>query len=108
MTTTPNIASAGPCPFHIDLRDPHARGTIYATYARMRQQGDVVPAVLTMSDQDDQDFSGALGRDVPLELSYETASDTLVDSHFSVDGRSLMSADELAAMPPVPEEFKPQ
>ena len=105
--TPSNVAPTSACPFHIDLRDPHARATIYATYARMREQGDVIPAVLTMSDQDDRDFSGALGREVSLALGYETASDTLVDSHYSVDGRSLMSADELAAMPPVPVEFKP-
>lgn len=107
MTSTSNVVSTDTCPFHLDLRDPHARATIYAAYAQGRQVGDAVPASLTMSDQDDQDFSGALGRDLLLALSHEAASDALIDSNYSVDGRSLMSADELAALPPVPDEFKP-
>jgi cytochrome P450 len=96
------------CPFHFDLRDPHQRADAYATYARLRQTHPVAPAILTATDNDQEtDFSASLGREVFLATTYDDALETLSDERFSVDGRALMSAEQLATVPPVPDELRP-
>jgi cytochrome P450 len=95
-------------PVQLDLRDPHARASIYATYAAMRQREAVAPAVLTFSDQDaESDFSGITGREVLLATDYDGALEALTDGRFSVDGRAQMTPEELAGLPPVPEALQP-
>jgi cytochrome P450 len=96
------------CPFHFDLRDPHVRANAYATYARLRAEEPVAPAILTVSDQDkEKDFTGTLGREAFLATGYDEALETLTDERFAINGLTLMSEEQRAALPPVPDEFRP-
>jgi cytochrome P450 PksS len=101
-------APTAACPYHFDLRDPHARANAYAAYARLREQEPVAPAILTQSDRDRElDFSGSLGREAYLATDYEGTLEALTDERFSIDGRWLMTEEQLAELPPVPDEFRP-
>ena len=94
-------------PVHLDLRDPHVRANALATYARLRAEEPVARAILTVSDQDAEDFTGTLGREIFLATSYEAALETLTDERFAIDGRAIMSPEQLAELPPMPDEFRP-
>src|SRR5262245_43285224 len=94
-------------PVVLDFRDPHLRANAYATYARLRETEPVAPAVLRVSDRDEEDFSGSLGRQVFLATSYDDALEALTDNRFAVDGFAVMAPEQLAQLPPVPDEFRP-
>ncbi len=94
-------------PFHVDLRVPEVRRDAFAIYRDLREQGPVASAILTMSDQDDQDFSGSIGREVFLALDYDAAIEVLSDDRFSIDGRAVMTPEQRAELPPVPDEWLP-
>src|SRR5262245_37172110 len=102
-----NTSHAIKAPVLLDFRDPHLRANAYATYARLRETEPVAPAVLRLSDQDEQDFSGSLGREVFLATSYVDALEALTDNRFAVDGFAVMAPEQLAQLPPVPDEFRP-
>lgn len=94
-------------PVLLDFRDPHLRANAYAAYARLRETEPVAPAVLRVSDRDEEDFSGSLGREVFLATSYDDALEALTENRFAVDGFAVMSPEQLAQLPPVPDEFRP-
>lgn len=107
MSDKTRMPDATQAPLHIDLRDPHTRAGAYAIYASLREQVPVARAVLTVSDEDAEDFSGSLGREVYLATSYDAALDALSDDRFSIDARTAMTPEQAAALPPIPDEFRP-
>jgi cytochrome P450 len=108
VTETSRTAPTAACPFHFDLRDPHTRANAYAIYARLRAEEPVAPAILTQSDKDrDTDFSGTLGRGVFVATSYDSAREALTDERFALNFFTLMTPEQRAELPPVPDEFRP-
>jgi cytochrome P450 len=77
-------------------------------YARLREEEPVAPAILTISDMDKEtDFSGTLGRGAYLATSYDDALEALTDERFAINGLALMTEEQRAELPPVPDEFRP-
>jgi cytochrome P450 PksS len=108
MTETSQATPTAACPFHFDLRDPHTRATAYAIYDRLRAEAPVSPAILTQSDRDrETDFSGTLGREVFFATDYDSALETLTDERFALNFVTIMTPQQRAQLPPVPDEFRP-
>ena len=107
MSQKPRTTHATTTPIHLDLRDPDVRANIYETYAALRGEKPVAPGILTVSDQDDADFSGTLGRELSFATGYDEALAVLTDDRFAIDGRAVMTPEQLADLPPVPDEFRP-
>ena len=74
---------------------------------RVAREKPVAPGILTVSDQDDADFSGTLGRELSFATGYDEALAVLTDDRFAIDGRAVMTPEQLATLPPVPDEFRP-
>jgi cytochrome P450 family 107 subfamily K polypeptide 1 len=107
VSQKPRTTHASTTPIHLDLRDPDVRANLYETYAALRGEKPVAPGILTVSDQDDADFSGTLGRELSFATGYDEALAVLNDDRFAIDGRAVMTPEQLAALPPVPDEFRP-
>ena len=110
MSQKPRTTHATTTPIHLDLRDPDVRANIYETYAALRGEKPVAPGILTVSDQDDADFSGTLGRELPFATGYDEALAVLTDDRFAIDGRAVMTpaacrpAAGAGRVPPAPEQ----
>jgi cytochrome P450 family 107 subfamily K polypeptide 1 len=107
VSQMPRPTHATTTPIHLDLRDPDVRANIYETYSALRGEKPVAPGILTVSDQDDTDFSGTLGRELSFATGYDEALAVLTDDRFAIDGRAVMTPEQLATLPPVPDEFRP-
>lgn len=94
----------------LDLGDPRVRENLHATYAEVQGRCPVTRAVLHAGDDLDElseKVGGGLNREVFLVLGYDEAFALLGDERLSVDYRTAMSAEQLAQLPPPPEETRP-
>ncbi|HEU5432494.1 MAG TPA: cytochrome P450, partial [Thermomicrobiales bacterium] len=108
--------------FVLELFGTDARATAYDRYAEMRARGPVVPVHLegifpaeTEEELDDAKrddlarLRAARGfvSDVYMVTTHDTGMAALLDDRFSVDPRSTMTPEELAAFDETPREFRP-
>jgi cytochrome P450 len=90
----------------IDFSSPDFREHAFARYESMRAKCPVTHAMIT-SDESDPDRPGLFNRPFWVVTDYEEGNDVLLDRDFTVELASVLTPEQLAEMPPVPEEFKP-
>ncbi len=94
-------------PVELDLRDPHVRADAYPTYAALRAHGPLAPGILRVSDQDDKDPSGTLGREIFIATGYDEAVAAMVDERFTIDPGVVLTPEQVGELPALPEELWP-
>lgn len=91
----------------LDMRNPQFMATAYETYAAIREQGRVT-RVKFGSDEDDEakrPRDRFLNRETAFVTHYDDVVAALLDDRFSVDPRSVRTAEEPGDE--IPEEFRP-
>ncbi|MFT3768085.1 MAG: cytochrome P450 [Minicystis sp.] len=99
----------------LDRLDPEFLARAYEAYAEMRAQGPVVRArhVPIFRDRGEEHDESATEpvvlatRELHFVTRYEAAAAALADGRLSSDPQVLLTPDERAKLPPVPEEQRP-
>lgn len=90
----------------LDITSPDARVHAFERYAELRQQCPVMHMSVVGVD-DGNDPEGLLQRPTWLFTTYESNNRGLLNPAVGVDMTAALTPEQLAAMPPTPEEFKP-
>jgi cytochrome P450 len=91
----------------IDFSDPAFQKGAFARYEAMRARCPVSRAIITNGDGGGEDDPAFFNRPLWLVTDYEEGSRALLDRVFTVEMASVLSPEQLAEMPEIPEAFKP-
>jgi cytochrome P450 len=90
----------------LDITSPEARSHAFERYGELRQKCPVMHMNVVGVD-DGNDPEGLLQRPTWLFTTYESNNRGLLNPAVGVDMTVALTAEQLAALPPTPEEFKP-
>lgn len=90
----------------LDLRATDFMDKAHATYAELAAHGPVTRVAVELDDQDGQGLA-FFGREPFFVSGYDEVISSLLDDRLKADPKHAMTPEQLAKLPPVPEEFRP-